>query len=59
MSIVKAGLKAIGRYPGPVRAPLTDLTPAEFEKLAVLVDRAQAVLANRKGPVLAHVAGQH
>jgi 5-dehydro-4-deoxyglucarate dehydratase len=59
VSIVKAGLKAIGHYPGPVRAPLTDLTPAEFEKLAVLVDRAQAALASRKGPVLAHVAGQH
>jgi 5-dehydro-4-deoxyglucarate dehydratase len=37
VSIVKAGLRAVGRDPGPVRAPLTDLTPAEFEELKSLI----------------------
>jgi 5-dehydro-4-deoxyglucarate dehydratase len=37
VSIVKAGLKAIGRDPGPVRPPLTDLTEPEFLELQSLV----------------------
>lgn len=37
VSIVKAGLKAVDRDPGPVRAPLSDLEPAEFEELKRLI----------------------
>src|ERR1700678_2399903 len=37
VSIVKAGMKAIGRSAGPVRPPLTDLTSAELEELRRLI----------------------
>jgi 5-dehydro-4-deoxyglucarate dehydratase len=37
VSIVKAGMKAIGRPAGPVRAPLTDLDAADQEALARLI----------------------
>jgi 5-dehydro-4-deoxyglucarate dehydratase len=37
VSIVKAGMTAIGRSAGPVRPPLSDLTPAELDQLTVLV----------------------
>ena len=37
VSIVKAGMKAIGRSAGPVRPPLTDLTSAELEELSRLI----------------------
>nr|WP_312969844.1 5-dehydro-4-deoxyglucarate dehydratase [Pseudomonas sp.] len=37
VSIVKAGAKISGYDAGPVRAPLTDLLPDEYEKLAALV----------------------
>jgi 5-dehydro-4-deoxyglucarate dehydratase len=37
VSIVKAGMKAIGRPAGPVRSPLTDLTEAELQELAKLI----------------------
>lgn len=37
VSIVKAGLKAVGRDVGPVRAPLTDLTASELAELADLI----------------------
>ena len=37
VSIVKAGMKLVGRDCGPVRAPLTDLAPSEMEELAALV----------------------
>lgn len=37
VSIVKAGLRVIGRDPGPVRAPLTDLTDEEHRMLEPLV----------------------
>lgn len=37
VSIVKAGLKAVGRDPGPVRPPLTDLETADFEELKALI----------------------
>ncbi|WP_338767307.1 5-dehydro-4-deoxyglucarate dehydratase [Massilia sp. METH4] len=40
VSIVKAGAKIAGYDAGPVRAPLTDLTPEEFEMLEQLM-RAQ------------------
>ena len=37
VSIVKAGMKAIGRPAGPVRPPLTDLTEAELQELTKLI----------------------
>lgn len=39
VSIIKAGLRAIGRDAGPVRPPLQDLTDTELAELAVLIDR--------------------
>ena len=37
VSIVKAGMRAIGRPAGPVRSPLTDLDRSEMEALARLI----------------------
>lgn len=37
VSIIKAGMKVIGRDSGPVRPPLTDLTSAELAELTALV----------------------
>ena len=37
VSIVKAGMKAVGRPAGPVRPPLTDLTEAELQDLTKLI----------------------
>ena len=37
VSIVKAGMKAVGRPAGPVRSPLTDLTDAEQQELTRLI----------------------
>jgi 5-dehydro-4-deoxyglucarate dehydratase len=39
VSIVKAGLRAIGRPAGPVRPPLTDLNEREYEELRALIAR--------------------
>jgi 5-dehydro-4-deoxyglucarate dehydratase len=39
VSIVKAGLTAVGRDGGRVRPPLTDLTPAELAELTTLVEK--------------------
>ncbi|WP_034264825.1 5-dehydro-4-deoxyglucarate dehydratase [Actinospica robiniae] len=39
VSIVKAGLRVVGRDAGPVRAPLQDLTDGEFAELSDLVRR--------------------
>jgi 5-dehydro-4-deoxyglucarate dehydratase len=36
VSIVKAGMKAVGRCAGPVRPPLTELEPGELEELKKL-----------------------
>lgn len=38
VSIVKAGLRAVGRPAGPVRPPLTELKPEEMEALARLLE---------------------
>lgn len=38
VSIIKAGLRAVGRPAGPVRPPLTELKPEEMELLAGLVE---------------------
>jgi 5-dehydro-4-deoxyglucarate dehydratase len=37
VSIIKAGLKAVGRDSGPVRSPLTDLTASELAEVEALV----------------------
>jgi 5-dehydro-4-deoxyglucarate dehydratase len=37
VSIVKAGMKAVGRPAGPVRSPLADLTEAEYQELTQLI----------------------
>ena len=37
VSIVKAGAKLVGHDAGPVRAPLTDLKPAEMDELDALI----------------------
>ena len=39
VSIIKAGAKLVGHDAGPVRAPLTDLKPAEMEELKALIDK--------------------
>ena len=43
VSIVKAGMRSIGRPAGGVRLPLTDLSEAEQAELDVLIARAQEV----------------
>ncbi|GAC1416609.1 MAG: 5-dehydro-4-deoxyglucarate dehydratase [Acidobacteriaceae bacterium] len=37
VSIVKAGMRAVGRPAGPVRSPLTDLDPVELDSLKRLI----------------------
>jgi 5-dehydro-4-deoxyglucarate dehydratase len=39
VSIIKAGAKIVGHDAGPVRAPLVDLKPAEYEELAALIKK--------------------
>jgi 5-dehydro-4-deoxyglucarate dehydratase len=39
VSIVKAGMKLIGRDAGPVRPPLVDLSPEEMKELEVLIGK--------------------
>ena len=41
VSIVKAGMTAVGRHAGPVRPPLTDLTTEELTELKSLIERAR------------------
>jgi 5-dehydro-4-deoxyglucarate dehydratase len=38
VSIIKAGAKIVGHDAGPVRTPLTDLLPEEYEMLAALIE---------------------
>ena len=45
VSIIKAGMKLVGRDSGPVRPPLTDLTVAELDELKALV---QGLAARKK-----------
>jgi 5-dehydro-4-deoxyglucarate dehydratase len=42
ISIVKAGMRIVGRPAGPVRSPLTDLTADEQGELARVLQLAQA-----------------
>jgi 5-dehydro-4-deoxyglucarate dehydratase len=48
VSIIKAGMKVIGRDSGPVRPPLTDLTDAEMAELAALVAMLPAAASTRQ-----------
>lgn len=41
VSIVKAGMKSVGRSAGPVRTPLVDLSESEMAELNVLIDRVR------------------
>ena len=43
VSIVRAGMTIVGREPGPVRPPLTDLTAPERESLSALVNTIASV----------------
>jgi len=43
VSIVKAGMTAIGRSAGPVRAPLTDLTADQLGRLKKLIETTKPV----------------
>jgi 5-dehydro-4-deoxyglucarate dehydratase len=45
VSIVKAGLRVVGRPAGPVRPPLVDLTPEEEASLARLIALAEETAA--------------
>jgi 5-dehydro-4-deoxyglucarate dehydratase len=47
VSIVKAGLRLVGKGVGPVRPPLVELTRADMDELAGLIDWARADLAGR------------
>jgi len=48
VSIIKAGMKVIGRYSGPVRPPLTDLAETEVAELAGLVARLPVAYAAKR-----------
>ena len=50
VSIIKAGLRAIGRDPGPVRPPLTDLDADEMAMLSVLIDTSRHLIAATPTP---------
>lgn len=39
VSIVKAGMRAVGRSAGPVRPPLVELKPDEYDELAALISK--------------------
>ena len=50
VSIIKAGMKVIGRDSGPVRPPLTDLTEQEMAELTALVKNLpRASASTRQG----------
>lgn len=42
VSIVKAGMRVVGRDAGPVRTPLTDLNAAEHDELRALIEGVSA-----------------
>jgi 5-dehydro-4-deoxyglucarate dehydratase len=48
VSIIKAGMKVIGRDSGPVRPPLTDLTEQEVAELAALVTKLPRPASSRQ-----------
>lgn len=46
VSIVKAGMRAVGRPAGSVRPPLTDLSGSEYAELERLISRARGGMGN-------------
>ena len=48
VSIIKAGLRVVGKAAGPVRPPLVDLDPSEQEELAQLMAKANALITTDK-----------
>ena len=48
VSIIKAGMKVIGRDSGPVRSPLADLNESEIAEVAALVTGLPNTLAGRR-----------
>jgi 5-dehydro-4-deoxyglucarate dehydratase len=48
VSIIKAGLDAVGRRGGPVRPPLLDLKPHELEELTALTARVASTTTEAK-----------
>ena len=48
VSIIKAGMKVIGRDSGPVRSPLTDLTEQEVAELTALVKNLPAIQSSQQ-----------
>jgi len=48
VSMIKAGMKVIGRDSGPVRPPLTDLTDAEMNEVATLVAKLPAAASRQQ-----------
>ncbi|OAF04845.1 5-dehydro-4-deoxyglucarate dehydratase [Bradyrhizobium centrolobii] len=48
VSIIKAGMKVIGRASGPVRPPLTDLTDQEIAELTALVEKLPAIRSTQQ-----------
>jgi 5-dehydro-4-deoxyglucarate dehydratase len=57
VSIIKAGLRVVGRPAGPVRAPLLDLTPDQEGVLAGLVAHATSAAAPPAQPATLVQAG--
>jgi 5-dehydro-4-deoxyglucarate dehydratase len=54
VSIVKAGMKVVGRDSGPVRSPLTDLTATELQELSALIHKVSGEQsASLLGPIAA------
>jgi 5-dehydro-4-deoxyglucarate dehydratase len=47
VSIIKAGMKVIGRDSGPVRSPLTDLNESEIAEVAALVAKLPSAIARK------------
>lgn len=56
VSIVKAGMRVIGKSAGPVRPPLTDLSEHELEELRALIEQADAAAPAIFGGLLARSA---
>jgi 5-dehydro-4-deoxyglucarate dehydratase len=54
VSIVKAGMTAIGRSAGPVRTPLSDLNASEIDELKTLIARVQPQSSQAHAKVGAH-----
>ena len=48
VSIIKAGMKVIGRDSGPVRPPLTDLAAQELDELVALVENLPIASASQR-----------